>query len=336
MRTSVLVCGIVLASVATLALAQPKPALRPPAGQPAAPASARTESAPAARPGPAAAAVSAERKADEQALRQLIAAFTKAYNAGDAKALAAMFTADGEIVEQDGDTTHGRAAIEQFFADEFEQHPKSKMEDVVESIRFLSPIAAVEEGLTTITAEPGEPAESGHYSVIYVKQDGKWLIASDRDLPDDEATSKSELDQLGWLVGSWVDESPEGLVKTRYEWADNHRFIIGEFTVQIAGKPALTGSHRIGWDPLAKKVRSWVFDSEGGFGDSYWTRQGQQWIVKLSGVSRDGLHGSSTSLYTRLGPDKFSFQSHDRVHGNDVTDDTRLVTVVREPPKPGK
>ncbi len=46
--------------------------------------------------------------------------------------------------------------------------------------------------MTTITHEPDEPAESGHYSVIYVKQDGKWLMASDRDLPDDEATSKSE------------------------------------------------------------------------------------------------------------------------------------------------
>ena len=160
------------------------------------------------------------------------------------------------------------------FSAEFEQHPKSKIEDVIESIRFLSPISAVEEGISTITHEPGEPGESGHYCVIYVKQDGKWLIASDRDLPDDDATSKSELEQLGWLVGSWVDESSEGLVKTRYEWAENHRFILGEYAVHIAGKPVLTGSQRIGWDPLARKVRSWVFDSEGGFGDGYWIPPG--------------------------------------------------------------
>jgi uncharacterized protein (TIGR02246 family) len=318
-----------LASLTTLtvALAQPKPATRPPAGQPA---------APAARPAATSAAAPADHKADEQAIRQLIAAFTKTYNARDAKALAAMFTVDGEIVAQDGGTTHGRTAIEQFFSDEFQQHPKSKMDDVVESIRFLGPIAAVEEGVSTITHEPDEPGESGHYCVIYVKQEGKWLIASDRDLPDDDADSKSELERLGWLVGSWVDESSEGLVKTRYEWADNHHFLIGEYTVHVAGKPVLTGTQRIGWDPLARKVRSWVFDSEGGFGDSYWTRDGDQWIVKLTGVTHDGVQGSSTSLYTRLGPDKFSFQSRDRVHGSEVIDETRLITVVREPPKPGK
>ncbi len=345
MRTRVVSGAVVLVFVATisLALAQQKPAPKPPAGQPTP--GAKAEAAPAAKPipatgavpaKPAPAAAPADRKADEQALRQLIDAFTKSYNAGDAKALAAMFTVDGEIVEQSGETIHGRAAIEEFFAAEFEQHPKSKMEDAVDSLRFLGPIAAVEEGVTTITAEPGEPAESGHYAVIYVKQDGKWLIASDRDLPDDEATGQSELEQLGWLEGSWIDESSEGLVKTRYEWADNHHFLLGHFTVHIAGKPVLNGTQRIGWDPLAKKIRSWVFDSEGGFGESYWTRQGQQWIVKLTGVSRDGQHGSSTSLYTRLGPDRFSFQSHDRVHGDDVTDDSRTITVVREPPKPGK
>ncbi len=275
-------------------------------------------------------------KADEQALRQLIEAFTKSYNAGDAKALAALFTAEGEIIEQNGATTHGRAAIEQMFADEFREHPRAKVEDVVESIRFLSPIAAIEEGLSIVTHEPGEPSESGHYSVLYVKQDGKWQIVSDRDLPDDEATSKSELEQLDWLVGSWVDEGDAGLVKTRYEWTENHRYLIGEFTLQIAGKPALSGTHRIGWDPVAKKIRSWVFDSEGGFGESYWTRQGREWIVKLSGVSRDGLLGSSTFVYTRRGPDSFSFESHDRVHGDEVTPDSQPIIVVREPPKPGK
>ena len=295
MRTSLIgvVVMVVLASMLSLAVAQPKPAPRPAVAKPetARPDSPKPETAPATRPNgatPAKPAGGGERKADEQALRQLIDAFTKAYNAGDAKALAAMFTTDGEIVELSGDTIHGREAIEQFFAAEFEEHPQTKMEDQVESIRFLGPIAAVEEGVTIITPEPGEPAESGHYAVIYVKQDGKWLIASDRDLPDDEATAKSELDQLAWLEGTWVDESAEGMVKTRYQWVDNHHFLLGEFTVHIAGKPALSGTQRIGWDPLVKKIRAWVFDSEGGFGESYWTREGQQWMVKLTGVCATG------------------------------------------------
>ena len=54
------------------------------------------------------------------------------------------------------------------------------------------------------------------------------------------------------------------------------------------GRPAMTGSQRIGWDPLAKKIHSWVFDSEGGLAEGVWTRDGNRWIVKLSGVTRDG------------------------------------------------
>ena len=60
---------------------------------------------------------------------------------------------------------------------------------------------------------------------------------------------------------------------TSYRWTDNHRFILGQFTVQIGGKPAMTGSQRIGWDPLKKTIRSWVFDSEGGFAEGLWSRE---------------------------------------------------------------
>ena len=69
-----------------------------------------------------------------------------------------------------------------------------------------------------------------------------------------------------------------------YRWTDNHRFILGQFTVQIAGKPAMTGTQRIGWDPLKKTIRSWVFDSEGGFAEGTWTLDGNKWVVKLTGV----------------------------------------------------
>ena len=98
----------------------------------------------------------------------------------------------------------------------------------------------------------------------------------------------------------------------------------------------MSGTQRIGWDPVSNKVRSWVFDSEGGFAESLWTRQGDQWLVKLTGVSHDGWVGSATNVYTRLGPDKYSYQSRDRVQGNQIVDDTPEVIIVREPPEPGK
>src|SRR5262245_29150423 len=65
----------------------------------------------------------ADRSADEAAVRANVAAFLKAYNAGDAKAIAALFTPDGQIVTQDGETVEGREEIEQGFDDIFAETP---------------------------------------------------------------------------------------------------------------------------------------------------------------------------------------------------------------------
>ena len=37
----------------------------------------------------------------------------------------------------------------------------------------------------------------------------------------------------------------------------------------------LTVTQRIGWDPVADHIRSWEFDSEGGFGEGKWGGDGE-------------------------------------------------------------
>src|SRR5262245_13909676 len=69
----------------------------------------------------------ADRSADEAAIRASIAAFTKAYNAGDAKAVAAQFTPDGQIVDKEGNTTEGREAIAETFKELFKENPKKQL-----------------------------------------------------------------------------------------------------------------------------------------------------------------------------------------------------------------
>jgi len=338
MRSLFLFFVFALLCVAGLLLAEPKPgapSAAKPGARPAAPSAAKGATA-AAAPAP-------RRDDDEQAVRDVVARLVKAYNGGDAEAIASLFTAEGEMIDDEGTRVQGRRAIEQDFAAIFQSHPKAKIEVAIDTIRFLGPTLAIEDGTSTVTYEPGGTSESGRYQVTYVKQDGKWLTGSARELPDDE-TGTQALEQLGWLVGNWVDESPEALVKTSYRWTDNHRFLVGEFAVHIAGRAAMSGTHRVGWDPLAKKIRSWVFDSEGGFGESLWTVSQtdpntgapQQWIVKMSGVTRDGAVGSSTNFYTRLGEDRYSFESRDRVIGGQRTEDTPDIIVAREAPEPGK
>ena len=106
----------------------------------------------------AASAAGPAHQQDEKAIRLAAEAFAKAYNAGDAKAIASLFVADGEIVSEEGQSTQGREGIEQVFAGIFKEHPKTHMDLAIGSIRFIGPDMAVEDGVATVTHGPDEPA----------------------------------------------------------------------------------------------------------------------------------------------------------------------------------
>jgi uncharacterized protein (TIGR02246 family) len=271
---------------------------------------------------------------DENAIRLNVQAFTKVANTHDAKALAAMFAPAGELVNQEGHAVAGREAIERTFAVIFKAHPKMRLAVMVQSIRFVSPSVAIEEGVSSIMHASGEGAEHNRYMVVHVKQDGRWQMASARDLPDEANAGSDELAKLEWLIGQWIDESPTALVITSYRWDADRRAILSEFKVQVGGRPGMAGSQRITWDPATKKLHSWVFDSEGGYAEGVWTQNGNQWIVKLTGARRDGSVASATNVTTRVAKDRMTWQSRDRVVGDEVLPDIDKIVIVRKPPQP--
>jgi uncharacterized protein (TIGR02246 family) len=271
---------------------------------------------------------------DEKAIRLVIDACAKAYNAHNAKDMAALFTPDGEIVNEDGQRTQGRPAIEQVFAAVFQDHPQGQIKIAVEAIRFVGPTVAIEDGVSTVVHQPNAAPERSRYTVVHVKEDGKWQMASARDLPDVTSPAEEQLKEIEWLVGDWVDESPDAMVATSYSWTDNHKFILSEFKVQRSGHRLMTGTQRIGWDPLAGQIHSWVFDSEGGFAEGLWTRNGNQWIAKMTGVTREGKAASSTNITTLVNKDRMTWQSRDRVVGGERTPDLEEIPIARKPPSP--
>jgi uncharacterized protein (TIGR02246 family) len=318
MRQAILtsLCLAVVAAIACTVVAQ----TAAPGGRPAA---AKVESK---------AAADRARDADTKAIRATADAFAKAYNAHDPKAIAALFSADGEIVDESGDAKQGRAEIEGVFTAVFEEYPEATMAIDITAVRFLGANLAEEDGTVNVVHTPGDAPEQNRYTVLHLKQDGKWSMVSARDLPDDQADPAEMLKPLDWLIGDWVDESPDSLIKTTYAWTDNKAYILSEFRIQIAGREVMTGSQRIGWDPLAKVIRSWVFDSEGGFAEGVYTQDGDRWIVRLMGVTRDGEPASATNIFTTLGKDRMSWQSRDRSVGGKATPDTETYIVVRPPP----
>jgi uncharacterized protein (TIGR02246 family) len=291
-----------------------------------APRGAASKAAAAARPAP--------READEKAIRASAESFAKAYNSHDAGTIAALFAADGEIVDEAGDAQRGRAAIEGVFRALFDAFPTAEMSVSVSGVRFVGANLAVEDGTTIVTREPGAPPEKSRYTAVHGKTDGKWQIASVRDLTPQTEEPREKLAALEGLIGQWVDESPESLIITTYRWSENKAFILSDFQIKVAGQEVMTGTQRIAWDPLREVIRSWIFDSEGGFAEGFYAQDGDRWIIKLAGVTRDGETVSATNTITLISKDKMTWQSRDRIVGDRAVPDSDEVLVVRTPPEP--
>jgi hypothetical protein len=238
-------------------------------------------------------------------------------------------------VDKDGDAAEGREAIEKTFAAIFADAPKKQIEVTIESIRFLGADLAMEEGTTKETDAPGEPPEIDGYTVLHVKRDGKWMMAMARDEEGPPPSAHEQLQDLAWLVGDWVDDDGSTVVKSSCRWSEDGNFLLQEFQLKISGRNAMRVSQRIGWDPVANSIRSWVFDSEGGFGESLWTRDDDVWVIKATGVRPDGLTASATNELVRAGKDAYVFRTRDRIVGDDVLPPME-VKVVRKPPEPKK
>lgn len=310
--------------------AQTAPAQPTIQGAPAAPAQGQPAAGQAA---PAAAAV--DHSADDAALQANIEEFDKAYNARDAKAITALFTPEAQMIDEDGETAYGREEIEAEFTELFDNQPEGVLLTEVDDLKYIGSSLAIENGRTTLIPSPGETAIINQYMAVHVKtREGKWLMALTRDIPVETLDHTENLLPLAFLIGDWVDESPDAVVQTRYEWSDGDKFIVGKFSAKVAGQNAFSGTQRIGWDPLAKKIRSWVFDSEGGFQEGVWTQVGDQWLIKYQGVSGSGEVTAGTSVLTMVDADRWRWQSRDRILGNEAIADNPEVEVVRRPPPP--
>ncbi len=263
-------------------------------------------------------------------------AFEKAFNAGDAKAIAVQFAENAEVVDEDGGVVEGRANIEARFAELFKNSPKAQVAVEVTSLRQLSTDVAVEDGISTVTLEPQTTASSSPYTLVYLKRDDKWLIGSVRDLPAESTeTAHDHLQELAWLVGHWVDESREGRVETTYHWSEDGNYLLQDYVAKTRRGMELNGTQRIAWDPLRRKIRGWVFDHNGAIVESTWTRVGDTWIIKAEGSLPDGQAASAIRVLTPLTGDSFQIDTSNLIVGNERLPDS-TVRVVRQPPAPAK
>ena len=274
----------------------------------------------------------ADRQAtDEAAIRKAVESYVAAFNQGDAKALAAMWAPEAVYTNPLSDEqVVGREAIEKQFVDIFAQAKGVKLEAKTDSIQFISPSVAVEHG-TAKVIRPDQAPEESEYTAVYVKRDAQWLLdrVTEEEVP--VVTSHYEqLKDLEWMIGRWVDEDDEATVVTECNWTKNNNFITRSFTVQVRDQIGMAGMQIIGWDPSTKQIRSWVFDSDGGFGQGTWKKNNNRWYSQQSGVLPDGRKSSSVNIITYVDDNTCTLQSVNRTVDGELLPNVEEVKLVKE------
>src|SRR5688500_18221730 len=84
---------------------------------------------------------------DEAAIRKSAASYVEAFNKHDAQALAEHWSSDAVYSNRStGEEVVGRSAIGEQFTTLFKDQPMLKAEVTVESVQFVSPNVAIEQG----------------------------------------------------------------------------------------------------------------------------------------------------------------------------------------------
>jgi uncharacterized protein (TIGR02246 family) len=272
---------------------------------------------------------SSSRPQDEAAIRAASEAFARAFEKGDANAIASLFTEEGAYVEEGGKRIHGRAALAKAYSEFVAKRPELKVESKTDSINFLGKDTAAEEGTFTVKAKT-TPAESSRFSTLYVRQDGKWLIALLKEWGD-EKTDAADINDLAWLIGTWESEGGDLTARTTYQWAMNKKFIHVQYTItpKQAGEKTMSGMQIIGVDPASDRIRAWLFDADGGIGESTWNFDGERWVIDSDGTLPDGSDSSAQNFLTRAGDDGFTWRSVKRTVDGTALPDLGTVKVKR-------
>ena len=87
-------------------------------------------------------------------------------------------------------------------------------------------------------------------------------------------TDESPLMTLDWLVGEWAMESEgpaasENSVGITARYTKNNAFLILSFSFTRENRDSISGMQVIAWDPAEEHLRSWTYDSNGGYEAGY-------------------------------------------------------------------
>jgi uncharacterized protein (TIGR02246 family) len=115
---------------------------------------------------------------DKATIQSLNDKFAQAFNAGDAAAVAALYTEDALILPPGGEMMKGKGAIQAFWKGATEQLGNGKLTTV--DVKPLGNEAAREIGTFTFQTKGAQSQDiTGKYVVVWEKVGSDWKLATD-------------------------------------------------------------------------------------------------------------------------------------------------------------
>jgi ketosteroid isomerase-like protein len=255
-------------------------------------------------------------------IEKAMVAYSAAYAKGDVAGLMSFWLDNAEFIDEAGELTVGKGAIEGLFKASFRERPGRTLQLTIREFRQPRPDLVMLDGDATVGGDP-EGKGIGRFASVWTKTDAGWRILSVRDLPagDSEASVEHPLKPLDWLVGGWKHERGDTVVTITGRRTQKDSFLLLEQKVTVKGEEKLSLTHVIGWDPRLEQFRSWVFDSEGGFGGGLWERDGNAWRVTVEGVRSDAREASSINLWRFVDENTFEWSATEREIGGEPAPD---------------
>ncbi|NDC63564.1 MAG: nuclear transport factor 2 family protein [Planctomycetia bacterium] len=271
--------------------------------------------------------------ADVAAIRAAAAAYRAALAKGDAEAMRAIWTADGDIVDGWGNRLLARDtdALDGGPAATAGPRPEFRVNET--QLRFITADVVVEDGTVDVVLPGMKAALEGWFSALWVRKGGDWKLAGLRESERPVVADADMVADLDWMVGDWVlavdgdagatiagKAAPAAAAEMSVRWDAGRTFLVRDVRVPVAAaadEPAAndsTGGHvgnvvevhqRIGWDPLVRRVRSWSFASDGSRGEATWFRDGDSWVAAQTAILPSGRQETSVNVYSYDGRDRF-------------------------------
>lgn len=257
-------------------------------------------------------------------------AFVDAFAREDAKALAEFWTTDGDLIDLNGRRLVGREAIAADFEAVFAANEGLALRIEIGSVSLPRADAAIEDGVTSVLAPDGGLPNRARYTNTWVRQEGVWRLASVREAAYSPPSHYEHLRPLEWLIGEWVQDTKDPhALHVSFAWASERNYILVDRTMLVGQAPLEVGSERIGWDPAAKSLRSWSFETDGGFGQSVWSRDGAVWRTSTSSVLASGSTLVSAGTITRVDENTITWQATSQAVDGRSIPDSPTVTMRR-------